>query len=137
MTDPVEDWISQDINISETAVARFVYMILLNAIKQGVERIHFERFPEAPGEDGDFTISYEKDGICTEIEEPPWEVWQNVISRLKVMARMVDYGPNKSVDGHIVVQLSKNRSVDFLMTTNPNPYSDNKVTLVYEADIQT
>ncbi len=129
----IEDKDTEDMwEFDESPVARFVLMILLNASKRGVERIHFERYPEENGESDNFVISNEMDGIHKETEDPPWEKWADIIRRLKIIARMVDYGPKKSVDGQIIVRLAKNRSVEFFMTTNPNPYSDNKVTLVYK-----
>jgi len=129
--DPFED------STDESPVSQYVLMILLNANRRGVERIHFERFPEVNGEDGEFTISFEKDGLCKETDTPPrdyflssFELWQRIIRRLKVIARTVDYGPKISVDGHINLRLSKNRLAEFYLTTNPDANSDNKVTLV-------
>ena len=129
MTAFVEEWMRNDARGSETAVARFVMMILLNGIKSGAEKIHFERTLEPDSATASARVSYEKDGAIKE-ENDIWpERWEEIVGRLKVMAKMIDYGPNKSTDGKIHVRLSKNRTVEFRMTTNPNPFRDTKVTL--------
>jgi hypothetical protein len=54
-----------------------------------------------------------------------------IVRRLKVLGRMVDNGPNRSAEGNLILRIgSKNRTMAFHMPTNPNPYTDNKVTLI-------
>ena len=126
-------------------VGRFVDVVLLDATKRA-DRIHFERIHESNEVGCRFSVSFEKDGSCKEYktdgESPdevfrrlsmrPSEVWQKILRRLKVMANVVDDGPTISADGQILLRLSKNRTVEFYMTTNPDPYTDNKVTLIYK-----
>jgi len=128
---------------NESPTARFVLIILLNATKRAVDRIHFEKLPDADSEISKFTVSLETDGISKEMVDPPREQWQDVISwqdtirRLKVIADIVDYGPRKSSEGHIELRLSKNRFAEFQLTTNPDPYSDDRVTLINEGTRET
>ena len=55
--------------------------------------------------------------------------WLQLISRLKIVASMVDYGPQKSMDStfHFVVDGQKLGT--FRLTSNPNPYNDSEVEL--------
>jgi hypothetical protein len=70
------------------------------------------------------------DGIGIEVARPPIGLWETVISRLKVLSRMVDYGPNKSEQGELALQLPDGRTVTMQVTSNPNPHTDTKVTLI-------
>lgn len=124
-------------------VARLVFLILLEATKHA-DQIYFERFRDADETGGRFAVSFEKHGVRNEYKMrgvspneifrnmgiSPSEAWQKILRRLKVLARTVDTGPNKSEDGQIFLRMSKRRTVEFHMTTNPNPYLDNKVTLI-------
>jgi type II secretory ATPase GspE/PulE/Tfp pilus assembly ATPase PilB-like protein len=143
MTNPVED----------SPIVRFVDRILEDSVERGVQRIRFERQPrsdwikvrtiehgeerthyeERLGLSGNwisFTIMMEIDGTFEEVAMPPVALWEKTVSRLKVLARTVDYGPYKSVDGTIVLPLDENGSAEFYMTSNPDPRCDSEVMLV-------
>ncbi len=135
MTSPIYD--PFDDPDSEVPANRFLLMIMLEAIKPGMERIHFERFPDTNGGDGRFVVSYERDGEYIEKATPPFEMWHEVIARLKVIACVVDNDPEKSEDGHFSLRLSKSRAADYQLTTHPDPTFDNKVTLVHKGTRET
>ena len=139
--------------VDDAPSTRFVNKILQDAIHRGAERVHFERrhrsdwimvksiecgeervdFEERPGSRGDddqFLILMEFDGTFQEVAAPPLALWERIVSRLKVLARMVDYGPNKSVGGYFTLPVGEKGSAEFYMTSNPNPFSDSEVMLV-------
>ena len=143
MSNPVED----------SPIVRFVDKNLQDSVKRGAERVCFERRPRTDWikvktiEDGEertqyeerlglrgnwisFTIMMEFDGSFEEVAMPPVALWEKTVSRLKVLAHMVDYGPYKSVDGTITLSLDDNGSAEFLMTSNPDPRCDSEVVLV-------
>jgi len=129
MNDPVED----------APVSGFVDHFLQSAIQQGAEKIHLERRLKIFGKGGIFSIAIEADGASVEIAMPPIVLWEQIVSRLKVMARMVDYGPNKSERGEFMLQLSDGRTAEIQITSNPNPHTDTKLTLINTsiADIES
>jgi hypothetical protein len=129
MNDPVED----------APASRFVNHFLQSAIQQGAEKIHLERRLKTFGKGGIFSIAIEVDGASVEIAMPPIVLWEQIVSQLKVMARMVDYGPNKTEVGEFTLLLSDGRTADIQLTSNPNPHTDTKVTLINKsiADIES
>jgi hypothetical protein len=60
----------------------------------------------------------------------PIRVCTKVISRLKVISGMLDYGPKKSKDGCINFRKSTKPIAVFYLAENPNPHTTNEVTLV-------
>ena len=94
---------------SESPAGRFVIKLLLDAVKRDVIRIRFERIPQTDEKAGRVSVYYLTDEGEQEIGQPPYMLWHNIVSRLKIMARMVDYGPDKSTDGRINLRMSKNR----------------------------
>lgn len=65
-----------------------------------------------------------------EIAKPPFILWGKIITRIKVMARMVDYGQEKSIEGTIVID--KNIPVTFRVTSNPDPATGTNIAIVLE-----
>ena len=57
--------------------------------------------------------------------------WSKLINRLKVMSRMVDYGPRVSTEGTILLRLSDTRTARFHLTSNPRP-GDNELVIEVE-----
>jgi hypothetical protein len=127
----------------QTPVALYVLCNLLDANARKVECIHFERIPGAAAQSDKITVSFEKNGSIEEYDRHSLEhyrgtaglthskLWQMIVRRLKVLGRMVDNGPNRSAEGNLILRIgSKNRTMAFHMPTNPNPYTDNKVTLI-------
>jgi len=123
--------------ITDSPAIRFVNKVLLDSVKMNVERIHFRRRPDADNFEGTFSVFFEKDGTETLIHELPMDLWRYPISRLKVMARMVDCGSNVSKDGYINFRLSKNRTAHFYLPDNPNPHTSNAVTVEYQGTSST
>jgi type II secretory ATPase GspE/PulE/Tfp pilus assembly ATPase PilB-like protein len=117
---------------SDTVASRFVLIVLIQAASRQAEKIHFRRLSDSPGNHCDIAVYFERDGTEEPVDHPPMKVWRNVISKLKVISGMVDYGPIKSEDGYINFQLSKNRTAVFYLPENPNPHTANEVTLIYK-----
>jgi len=135
MTSPIYDpFDDPDIDVPAN---RLLLKIMLDAIKPSIERIHFEKIPDTNGGNGRFIVSYEKNAEFIEKATPPFEMWHEVISRLKMIARFADDDPERSENGHFSLRLSKNRVADFQVTVRPNPAVDNKVTLVHKGKRET
>lgn len=120
---------SDEPSVDDAPVVRFVNKVLLESIKKGAGEIHLERG------DGEFVVSFSIDGEAHEIARPPPVLWAKIVARLKVMARMVDYGPSKSADGRILLELSKTRTEEFLVDGNPDPVADERVVIVCKGTI--
>jgi hypothetical protein len=123
--------------VDEAPSSQFINQFLQRAIRQGAERIHLERQLKTYGNGGVFNIAIEVDGASVQIAALPVALWEKAISQLKVLARMVDYGPNKSESGEFTLQLPDGGTATIELTSNPNPHTDSNVTLINKSAIDS
>ncbi|MCJ7558133.1 MAG: type IV-A pilus assembly ATPase PilB [Gammaproteobacteria bacterium] len=107
--------------VDDAPVVRFVNKVLLDAIKRGASDVHFEPYEKI------FRVRTRLDGILTEIALPPVALSQKVAARLKVMARLDIAERRVPQDGRIKMKLSKNRSIDFRVSTCPTLFGEKVV----------
>jgi type IV pilus assembly protein PilB len=113
-----EDDDDADAGIDDTPIVRFVNKILLDAINKGASDIHLEPYEKK------FRIRFRHDGMLSEVASPPANLANRITSRLKVMSRMNIAEKRIPQDGRIVMQLSKNRSIDFRVNTLPTLHGE-------------
>jgi type IV pilus assembly protein PilB len=105
-------------DVDEAPVVRFVNKVLLDAIKRGASDVHFEPYEKT------FRVRTRLDGVLTEIALPPVALSQKVAARLKVMARLDIAERRVPQDGRIKMKLSKNRAIDFRVSTCPTLFGE-------------
>ncbi|WP_347988194.1 type IV-A pilus assembly ATPase PilB [Methylomonas sp. AM2-LC] len=110
------DEISPDVD--DAPIVRYVNKILLDSIKRGVSDIHLEPFEKK------FRIRYRADGILSEIANPPNNLSNRIISRIKVMSKMDIAERRVPQDGRIKMLISKNRAIDFRVSSCPTIYGE-------------
>ncbi len=115
--DDSDDDISRD-DIEDAPVVRFVNKILLDAIKKGASDVHFEPYEKT------FRVRTRQDGILKEVALPPVQLAGKVAARLKVMARLDIAERRVPQDGRIKMKLSKNRAIDFRVSTCPTLFGE-------------
>ncbi|HEX9853170.1 MAG TPA: type IV-A pilus assembly ATPase PilB [Woeseiaceae bacterium] len=108
-------------DIEDAPVVRFVNKVLLDAIKRGASDIHFEPYEKI------FRVRTRLDGVLSEIATPPVALSNKVCARLKVMSRMDIAERRVPQDGRIKMRLSKNRAIDFRVSTCPTLYGEKVV----------
>ena len=96
----------------QNPVIRLVNTLLIEAIQQGASDIHFE--PTAEG----LSIRYRIDGILLKRHTPPREYQQQVLTRVKVMAKMDIAEHRLPQDGRIKLRHG-GREIDFRVSTLP------------------
>ncbi len=97
---------------NQNPVIRLVNTLFVEAIQQGASDIHFE-----PVEEG-LSIRYRIDGVLQKRHTPPREYLQQILTRIKVMAKM-DIAENRlPQDGRIKLRHG-GREVDFRVSTLP------------------
>lgn len=101
----------------ETPVIRMVNTLLLEAIQQGSSDIHFE-----PTEEG-LSIRYRIDGVLQQKHVPPREYQLQILTRLKVMAKMDIAEHRLPQDGRIKLRHG-GREIDFRVSTLPIVYGE-------------
>ena len=102
----------------DAPVVKFVNKVLFDAIKQGASDIHFEPYER------EYRVRIRADGILREVVRPPKGLSPRLAARLKVMARLDISERRAPQDGRIQLKLSKNRSIDFRVSTLPTLFGE-------------
>ncbi len=110
-----------DSDADDTPVVRFVNKVLLDAINKGASDIHFEPYEKI------FRVRLRQDGILREVAEPPVTLASRLVARLKVMSRLDIAERRLPQDGRMKLTLSKNRSIDFRVSTMPTLFGEKVV----------
>ena len=118
--DEEHDDVTRD-DIEDAPVVRFVNKVLLDAIKRGASDIHFEPYEKI------FRVRTRLDGVLSEIAQPPVALANKVCARLKVMSRLDIAERRVPQDGRIKMRLSKNRAIDFRVSTCPTLFGEKVV----------
>jgi len=118
--DSAADQVTRD-DVDDAPVVRFVNKVLLDGIKRGASDIHFEPYEKA------FRVRMRFDGVLKEIALPPVALSPKVVARLKVMSRLDIAERSVPQDGRIKMRLSKNRAIDFRVSTCPTLFGEKVV----------
>jgi general secretion pathway protein E len=97
---------------AESPVIRMLNVMLTEAIQQGASDIHFE-----PMENG-LGVRYRIDGVLQQRHAPPKEFQSQLITRIKVMARLDIAEHRLPQDGRIKLNMG-GRQIDFRVSTVP------------------
>ncbi len=106
-----EDTSNQDVD--DAPIVRFLQKVLLDAIEDGASDIHFEPYEKY------YRIRFRVDGILREVATPPLAIKEKLASRIKVISRLNIAEKRVPQDGRMRLVLSKNRAIDFRVSTLP------------------
>ncbi len=104
--------------LQDDIVVKFVTKVLTDAIRRKASDIHIEPYEKQ------FRIRVRIDGILTEIPQPPRQLADRIVSRLKVMSRMDISERRIPQDGRIKLKLSAGRSIDFRVNSCPTLFGE-------------
>src|ERR1700704_2611385 len=122
---PTAESLGRD-DVEDAPIVRFVNKILLDAIKKGASDIHFEPYEKI------FRIRTRIDGVLKEVALPPVQLAVKIVARLKVMARLDIAERRVPQDGRIKMRLSKNRAIDFRVSSCPTLFGEKVVTRILD-----
>src|ERR1700692_4551868 len=122
---PTAESLGRD-DVEDAPIVRFVNKILLDAIKKGASDVHFEPYEKI------FRIRTRLDGVLKEVAVPPVQLAVKIVARLKVMARLDIAERRVPQDGRIKMRLSKNRAIDFRVSTCPTLFGEKVVTRILD-----
>ncbi|MBS0375452.1 MAG: type IV-A pilus assembly ATPase PilB [Proteobacteria bacterium] len=108
-------------DVEDAPIVRFVNKVMLDAIKKGASDIHFEPYEKT------YRVRQRIDGILKEVAVPPVQLSPKISARIKVMARLDIAERRVPQDGRIKMRLSKNRSIDFRVSTCPTLFGEKTV----------
>ena len=115
-----EERIGRD-DVEDAPIVRFVNKVMVDAIRRGASDIHFEPYEKI------YRVRLRMDGILKEIAQPPVQLGGKLAARLKVMARLDIAERRMPQDGRIKMKLSKNRAIDFRVSTCPTLFGEKVV----------
>jgi len=115
--DELDDKIGRD-DVEDAPIVRFVNKVMLDAIRRGASDIHFEPFEKI------YRVRLRMDGVLKEIAQPPVQLAPKLSARLKVMSRLDIAERRVPQDGRIKMKLSKNRAIDFRVSTCPTLFGE-------------
>ncbi|PVZ71857.1 type IV-A pilus assembly ATPase PilB [Pelagibaculum spongiae] len=105
----------------DAPIVRYVNKILLDAINLGASDVHFEPYEKM------YRIRLRQDGILREVATPPVNLSARFSARLKVMSRLDISERRVPQDGRIKMRISKNRAIDFRVSTCPTLFGEKVV----------
>jgi type IV pilus assembly protein PilB len=105
-------------DVEDAPIVRFVNKVMLDAIRRGASDIHFEPFEKT------YRVRLRMDGVLKEVAQPPVQLAPKLSARLKVMSRLDIAERRVPQDGRIKMKLSKNRAIDFRVSTCPTLFGE-------------
>ncbi len=114
-------------DIDDTPIVRFVNKVLLDAINKGASDLHFEPF------ENEYRIRFRMDGILKEMFSPPVTLSNKMAARIKVMSQLDISERRVPQDGRMKMRLSKNRSIDFRVSTCPTLFGEKIVMRILDS----
>jgi type IV pilus assembly protein PilB len=115
--DDLDEKISRD-DVEDAPIVRFINKLMLDAIRRGASDIHFEPYEKL------YRVRFRMDGVLKEIAQPPVQLAGKLSARLKVMSRLDIAERRVPQDGRIKMRLSKNRAIDFRVSTCPTLFGE-------------
>jgi type IV pilus assembly protein PilB len=114
-------------DVDDAPIVRFVNKIMLDAIRKSASDIHFDPYEKY------YRIRLRIDGVLREIAQPPVQLATKLAARLKVMSRLDIAERRVPQDGRIKMRLSKNRSIDFRVSSCPTLFGEKIVLRILDA----
>ncbi|QWT47486.1 type IV-A pilus assembly ATPase PilB [Azospira inquinata] len=106
------------LEVDDAPVVKFIQKILLDAINDGASDVHFEPYEKY------YRIRFRIDGVLREIATPPLVIKEKIASRIKVISRLDISEKRVPQDGRMKLVLSKNRAIDFRVSTLPTLHGE-------------
>lgn len=104
--------------VDDAPVVRFIQKLLIDAINEGASDVHFEPYEKY------YRIRFRTDGILREIAQPPLVLKEKIAARIKVISRLDISEKRVPQDGRMKLVLSKNKSIDFRVSTLPTLHGE-------------
>jgi type IV pilus assembly protein PilB len=116
----------------DNRIVRLVNFFLVDALKKRASDIHIEAFEKV------FRVRYRIDGVLQEIMNPPLEMRNAVVSRIKILSNMDIAERRLPQDGKIKLKLGSQRDVDYRVSVLPTTTGENVVIRILDkSSLQT
>ena len=115
------------VDIDDAPVVRYLQKIMLDAINSGASDIHFEPYEK------NYRIRFRMDGVLYEMAAPPLAIKEKLASRIKVISKLDISEKRVPQDGRLKLVVSRNKSVDFRISTLPTLYGEKIVMRILDS----
>lgn len=115
-------------NIDDKPIVSYINQLLLEAIKIKASDIHFEPYEKY------FRIRFRIDGILHEASRSPTQAASALVARLKVVAGLDIAEHRLPQDGRFKITLSRDKVIDFRISTCPTIYGEKVVLRILDPD---
>jgi type IV pilus assembly protein PilB len=119
--------VDEDSEVEDAPVVRYIQKVLIDAISAGASDIHFEPYERY------YRIRYRLDGILMEVAQPPLAIKDKVASRIKVISKLDISEKRVPQDGRMKLVLSKNKAIDFRVSTLPTLFGEKIVMRILDS----
>ncbi len=119
--------IEDESDVEDAPVVKYLQKLLLDAINAGASDIHFEPYEKF------YRVRYRVDGILAEVAQPPLAIKDKVASRIKVISRLDISEKRVPQDGRMKLVLTKNKTIDFRVSTLPTLYGEKIVMRILDS----
>ncbi|KAB2845340.1 MAG: type IV-A pilus assembly ATPase PilB, partial [Burkholderiales bacterium] len=117
----------EGVDVDDAPVVKYLQKIMLDAINAGVSDIHLEPYEKY------YRIRYRLDGVLMEVAQPPLVIKDKIASRIKVISKLDIAERRVPQDGRLKLVLSKNRAIDFRVSTLPTLYGEKIVMRILDS----
>ncbi len=108
-------------DVNDAPIVKFVNKIFMDAINRGASDIHFEPYEKF------CRVRFRMDGMLHEMAQPPLALAGRIAARVKILARLDIAERRVPQDGRIKLRISKNRAIDFRVSTLPTLFGEKVV----------
>ncbi|MDD5387976.1 MAG: type IV-A pilus assembly ATPase PilB [Gallionellaceae bacterium] len=119
------------VDIDDAPVVKYLQKMMLDAINSGASDIHFEPYEKT------YRIRYRLDGLLYEIAQPPLAIKEKIASRIKIISRLDISEKRVPQDGRMKLVLSRNKAIDFRVSTLPTLYGEKIVMRILDSTSAT
>jgi type IV pilus assembly protein PilB len=112
--------------VNDAPIVKFVNKLLLDGINRGASDIHIEPYEKF------CRVRYRIDGMLHEVAQPPLALAGRLAARMKILARLDIAERRVPQDGRIKLRISKNRAIDFRVSTLPTLFGEKVVARILD-----
>ncbi|MFQ5574881.1 MAG: type IV-A pilus assembly ATPase PilB [Terriglobia bacterium] len=109
---------SDEEGVNDTPIVKFVNKVLMDAINRGASDIHIEPYERV------YRVRYRQDGVLQEVASPPLQLAGRIGARIKILSRLDIAERRVPQDGRIKMRISRNRAIDFRVSTLPTLHGE-------------
>lgn len=125
--EPTVQEVVQESDVEDAPVVKFIQMVLMDAIKNKVSDIHFEPYEKT------YRVRFRLDGALYEVRKAPVGMREKIASRIKVISSLDISEKRVPQDGRFKLPLSKDRAIDFRVSTLPTLWGEKIVMRILDS----